>query len=46
MIYNVVLVPGVQQSPPVMHIRVSTLSQILFAHRSLWSTEQSPCAVQ
>ena len=41
LIYNVVLVSGVQQSESVMHIHISTLFQIVFPYRSLQSTEQS-----
>ena len=33
MIYNVVLVSGVQQSDLVIHIHISTLFQILFPYR-------------
>ena len=41
MIYNVVLVSGVQQSDSVIHIHVSILFQILFPFRLLQSVEQS-----
>ena len=41
LIYNVVLVSGVQQSESVIHIHISTLFKILFPHRSLKSIEQS-----
>ena len=41
LIYNVVLVLGVQQSESVIHIHISTLFQILFPHRPLQSIEQS-----
>ena len=41
LIYNVVLLLGVQQSESVIHIHISTLFQILFPYRPLQSTEQS-----
>ena len=41
MIYNVVLVSGVQQSHSVIHIHTSILFQILFQFRLLQDTEQS-----
>ena len=41
LIYNVVLVSGVQQSESVIYIHISTLFQILFPYRPLQSTEQS-----
>ena len=41
MIYNVVLVSGVQQSDSVMHIHVSILFQILFPFRLLQNIDQS-----
>ena len=41
LIYNVVLVSGVQQSESVIHIHISTLFQILFPYRSLQRIEQS-----
>ena len=41
LIYNVVLVSGVQQSESAIHIHISTLFQILFPYRSLQSIEQS-----
>ena len=40
LIYNVVLVSGVQQSESVMHIHIPTLFEILFPCRSLQSIEQ------
>ena len=42
MINNVVLVSGVQQSDPVIHVHVSILFQILFPLRLLQNFEQSP----
>ena len=41
LIYNVVLVTGVQKSESVIYIHISTLFQILFLHRPLQSIEQS-----
>ena len=41
LIYNVVLVSGVEQSEQVIPTYVSTLSQTLFPYRSLQSTEYS-----
>ena len=41
LIYNVVLVSGVQQSESVIHIHISTFLKILFPYRSLWSIEKS-----
>ena len=41
LIYNVVLVSGVQQSGSVMHIHLSVLFQILFPYRLLLSVESS-----
>ena len=41
MVKNVVLVSGVQQSDPVIHVPVSILFQILFPFRLLQSIEQS-----
>ena len=41
LIYNVVLVSGVQQSASVMHIHLSIFSQILFPYRLLQSIEES-----
>ena len=43
LIYNVVLVTGVQKSESVLYIyiHISTLFQILFLHRPLQRTEQS-----
>ena len=41
MINNVVLVSGVQQSDPVIHMYVSILFQILFPLRLLQNIEQS-----
>ena len=41
LIYNVVLVSGVQQSESIIHIPISTHFQILFPYRALQSTEQS-----
>ena len=39
MIYNVVLVSGVQQSDSVIHIHISPLFQILFPYRLLQNIE-------
>ena len=39
LIYNVVLVSGIQQSDSVLHIHMSILFQILFPYRLLQSTE-------
>ena len=41
MIYNVVLVSGVQQSDSVIHIHISILLQVLFPFRLLLNIEQS-----
>ena len=41
LIYNAVLVSGVQQSDSVIHIRISILFQILFPFRLLQNIEQS-----
>ena len=41
LIYNVVLVSGVQQSASVIHIHIFILFQILFPYRSLQSIEWS-----
>ena len=41
LIYNVVLVSGVQQTESIIHIHISTLFQILFPYRPLQSIEQS-----
>ena len=41
MIYNVVLVSGVQQSDSVIHTHISILFQILFPYRLLQSTGES-----
>ena len=41
LIYNVVLVSGVQQSDSVIHIRIPSLFQILFYYRLLQDTEYS-----
>ena len=41
LIYNAVLVSGVQQSDSVMHIRVAILFQILFPFRLLQNIDQS-----
>ena len=41
MIYNTVLVSGIQQSDSVIHIHASTLFQILFEFRLLQSIEPS-----
>ena len=41
MIYNVVLVSGIQQSDSVIHIHIFILFQILFPYRLLHNIEQS-----
>ena len=41
MIYNVVLISGVQQSDSVMHIHTSTVFQTLFLYRLLQSIQYS-----
>ena len=45
LIYNVVLVSDVQHSKSVIHVCISTLSQILFPYRPLQNIEQSPCSI-
>ena len=39
MIYNVVLVSGVEQSDSVLHIHITILFQILFPYRLLQNIE-------
>ena len=39
LIYNAVLVLGVQQNESIIHIHISTLLKILFPYRSLQSAE-------
>ena len=41
LIYNVVLVSGVQQNESVTHIHIFTLFLILFPHRPLQSIEEN-----
>ena len=41
MIYNVLLVSGVQQSDSVIHVHIFILFYILFSHRLSQNTEQS-----
>ena len=41
MIYNAVLVSGVEQSVSVIHVHIFTLFEILFSYRSLWSIRKS-----
>ena len=41
LIYNVVLVSGVEQSESAIHIHISSLFQMLFPYQSLQSIEQS-----
>ena len=41
LIYNVVLVSGIQHSESVIHIHISILFKVIFPYRSLQSTEYS-----
>ena len=45
-IYNVVLVSGVQQSDSVIHIHISILFQIIFFYSYYKILNRVPCAVQ
>ena len=46
LIYNTVLVSGLQQSDSVIHIHLSILFQILFPFRLLQILSRVPCATQ